>query len=455
MNDMTAPEWLLRERGINRVDLSLLFLYMLGIYTGFAIQFTPTVPMPSALAGVAGLALLWRRRMSIETVHVKAFTGIVAVLLLSIFLPPDLGFLLKRFTGFVQLTYSLIIGYAVFLTMLEARRGQLARFFLVICAVIFVGCILEDYAGLRPISDWVRGRAFTDFVYEADLRDELLYGRIRPKFFTSEPSAVTFGFTLFAFIWLMVSRWRFKILAYLAMMGAGIVIMPGPTLLLMLLMLVPYQFLIGKSWTPTMVRFAALGTLAGAFVFIFLILGSSAFSNRVNQYAEGADASSFYRVQGPALVAMDVMEKYPLAGIGLTSEAYIDDEVLNVYRESGEFDPRWKYDNTFEVLTNYFWLHWIYFGAIMGVVVLVAMSRWLKSLGVQSLWFCWAVWAILGQASGSYVGPKTWAVMLMTAAGTVVARRISIESVSEPIEPSIWHDAQPGWLPLEDGTAAE
>ena len=44
----------------------------------------------------------------------------------------------------------------------------------------------------------------------------------------------------------------------------------------------------------------------------------------------------------------------------------------------------------------------------MGRDLLVAVSVWLRMLGVPSLIYCWAVWVILGQASGSYVGPKTW-----------------------------------------------
>jgi len=312
--------------------------------------------------------------------------------------------------------------------------------------MILVGCVLEDYAGLRPISDAVRAKFYSAFVYEADLRDELLYGRVRPKLFTSEPSAVTFGFTLFAFIWLLTSRWALKLPLYFAMLGIGIFIMPGPTLLLMVLMLVPYQFLAGRRWTPTAVRFAALGLLAGATTFVFLWLGSSAFSQRVNQFAEGADASSFFRVQGPALVAMDVIQHHTVAGIGLTSEAMISDDVLNVYRTSPDFDPLWQFDQTFEALTNYFWLHWIYFGLIFGVIVLLVLSSWFKLLGVRSVWFCWLVWAILGQASGSYPGPKTWAVMFMTAAATIIANRRTIENLA--YEEQIPWAAEPAWPQL-------
>jgi hypothetical protein len=42
-------------------------------------------------------------------------------------------------------------------------------------------------------------------------------------------------------------------------------------------------------------------------------------------------------------------------------------------------------------------------------------------LGVPSVLYCWTVWIILGQASGSYVGPKTWSVMLIAAAASILA----------------------------------
>src|SRR5438128_2593030 len=83
---------------------------------------------------------------------------------------------------------------------------------------IFLGCLLEDYGGLRSISDAARGKMYSAFIYDADLRDELLYGQVRPKLFTTEPSAVTFSYTLFAFVWLMTSTWRWKVPTYVALM---------------------------------------------------------------------------------------------------------------------------------------------------------------------------------------------------------------------------------------------
>jgi hypothetical protein len=430
-------------RGLDWLDIFLVGVFLIGIYTGYSIQFTPTVPFPAAPSGVAGLFLLWRRRDRIEVAHVNAFVFLMLVLLASVFAAPDFNFLYKRFTGLVQMVYSLVIGYALFLTILKATRNQVAAIFFCFCAAIFVGCLLEDYGGLRSISDAAREKMYSAFIYDADLRDEMLYGQVRPKFFTSEPSAVTFGYTLFAFVWLMTSRWRWKVPTYVALMLVGILVMPGPTLLLMMLLYVPYQFLAGRAWTPTAVRMAILGILGASIVVLFFVLGSSVFSQRVNQMAEGADASTFYRIQGPALVASDVLQKYPVGGAGLTSEAFISDEVLNVYRGSSDFSPEWQFNQTFEVLTNYFWLHWIYFGLIFGVLVLAAISVWLKTLGVGGLWFCWLVWAILGQASGAYVGPKTWAVLFLAAAASILARR----EVGAPATDESEIDAPSGFTP--------
>src|SRR5262249_30812359 len=152
--------------------------------------------------------------------------------LISIFLATDVTYLPRRTNGLIQLTYSLVIGYALFLTVTHATRQQIARLFLGFSLVIVIGCLLEVHGGLRPVSDAVRNVIYSKGVYENDLRDVLFYGRARPKFFASEPASVTFCFTLFTFIWMVVSTWRWKLVAYVALVGVGLFAMPGPTLLL-------------------------------------------------------------------------------------------------------------------------------------------------------------------------------------------------------------------------------
>ena len=129
------------------------------------------MPFPSAPSGVAGLILLWRRR---DLITPRALVGLCVILtlyLLSMFCATNISFLPRRTNGLIQLTYSLIIGYALFLTVSHASRRQIAGLFLGFALVILIGCLLETYGGLRPISDAVRKVLYSKGVYENDLRD--------------------------------------------------------------------------------------------------------------------------------------------------------------------------------------------------------------------------------------------------------------------------------------------
>ena len=169
------------------VDTVLIGIFMLGLYTNYTIMVTQKVPFPSVPSGVAGLILLWRRRELITSRALGAFVGVVPLFLASTLVAPDIAFLQRRTNGLIQLTYSLTIGYALFLTVTRASRQQIARLFLGFALVILIGCLFETYGGLRPISDAVRKILYAKGVYENDLRDLLLYNRVRPKLSPRSP----------------------------------------------------------------------------------------------------------------------------------------------------------------------------------------------------------------------------------------------------------------------------
>ena len=415
-----------QEQRLDWIDMLLITLFLLGIYLGLNIRISAGIPWPAAPAGVAGAILLWRRRDMVSPAHLAMISIVVLVYIGAIVSAEDYSFLGKRFTGLVQLTYSLLLSYGLFLTLIRADRGQIAGILIAFCLAMIVGCLLETYAGLRAISDAVRMKIYESGVYDADIRDQLLYGRIRPKLFTSEPSAVTFSFTLYSFMWLIVSRWQWKLAGYIALLVASLAAMPGPTLLLGLILIGPYQlFLAGRTDNPQPGR-ARRGHVLVALVIsaliavIAVILGQTLFAERLHDIATGKDASFFYRVIGPMHTALYVMKQHPWAGAGLTGELYIANEVLSVYTNSPEFQAAWPITRIQDVLTNYVWLHWIYLGMIWGTVAFVALTLWLRVLRVPSAAFCWAVWVVLGQASGAYVSPKTWTVLFLAAGASVL-----------------------------------
>jgi hypothetical protein len=428
-------------RPLAAVDQALITLFLLGLYLGVSLQITSRIPLTCAPSGVAGLFLLWRRRNDVESRHLAGLFGVLALYLVSILIATDLAYLSKRFTGLLQLTYGFVISYGLFLTVIHGERRQIARILLAFCLCIIAGCVLESHTSLRAISDAVRDRIYdSGVVYDADLRDQLLYGRIRPKLFTSEPSAVTFAYTHYCSAWLVISPWRWKLPLYLGLIGLALVVLPGPTLVLMLLLTIPYViFLSGQHRGRSPVRLAGAVALSVMLLGLAIVVGQSLFAARLAELARGEDASFFYRFTGPMLVAFDVFRHYPWAGAGLTGEMFIADNVMNVYMNSPSFQAAWRITRIGDVLTNYFWLHWIYLGLVGGVVMFVAISTWLRMLGVPSVLYCWAVWLILGQASGSYVGPKTWAVLLFAAAASILTTRTVPQTTSLPA----WRPAHP------------
>jgi len=421
---MTGPS---RGSRVGAIDHALVLLALVGIYLEVAIRLSPTVPIPSFLAGIAGLTLIWRRRNDFSSRQFAALLSVVVVFLASILVAPGVEFLPKRFTGFVQLVYSLVIGFALYLTVLRGDRGVLSAMLLCFCLVILAGCILETYTGFRAISDMVRNRLYDRGVYESDLRDLLYYGTVRPKFFTSEPSAVTFSFSLFALTWFLITEHRYRMLVFTGLVAGGILIIPGPTTLLaailagLSLVILPDR----GGGNRILRRLALAGTALVALVAVG-VLGSSVYAERIDSILSGSDPSFFFRILGPALVGLEVIWEYPWTGVGLTAENSAREMAMNVFVGSSAYSANWKFENMSEVLTNYFWLHWIYLGLIFGILALLAITFWLRTLGVRHLAFCFLVWAVFGQASGAYVGPKTWIVLMLTAA---VVTRVSMAPV--------------------------
>lgn len=350
----------------------------------------------------------------------------------SILSAADVNYLGKRTTGLLQLTYSLVIAYGMFLTLVRAERRQVAAILLSFCLAIIIGAMLETWAGLRPVSDFVRAKLYNaEYVYDADIRDEILYGKVRPKLFTSEPPAVTFAYTHYCAVWLAMSPWRYKYLVYAGLLALAIIVLPGPTLMLMLLLAIPYcLFLAGGEKRTSPTRMAGALVISALIVMVAYAGGQVLFAERLHELQSGKDASFFYRFTGPMLVALDMFKHHPWAGSGLTGEPYIADRVLEVFMNSASFSSAWRIPKVADVLTNFFWLHWIYLGAVWGVIVIVALSLWLRMLGAASVLYPWAIWTVLGQASGSYVGPKTWAVFLIGAATTILVTRPSEQAAS-------------------------
>lgn len=421
--------------GFNRppgaVTTTLVVLFLIGLYLGLAAQLPGGIPVPAAIAGAMGGLLFLGHISYVRERHLVVLVGVLTLYVLSILTAPDYGYLGERFKGFVQLTYSILIGYAVFLAVTRHDRRRLAAIFLTLSVLILIGCALENYTGLRAVSDAFRARFFESGVYIADLRDQIFYGLVRPKLFTSEPSAATFGFALFAFSWYALSQARGKLFAFLGLLATGYYLMRGPTLLLAAALIPAYEMLLAsRRGLPggrhvNFSRFAGAAAVAILLAALVVPFAVTFYAERLQAILSGQDPSFFSRVIAPPLVAFKIIEMHPATGAGLTSWEYIEEITQQIYSSAQWLSTDYRFKDAATAITNYFWLHWISLGLFWGIIILVALTMMLRVLGVPSILFCWAVWAVFGQGAGSYVGPQCWSVLFLAAAIAVVHERES------------------------------
>jgi hypothetical protein len=403
-------------------DHVLLSIFFFGLITGIDIKLGAGLPIPAVVAGAAAAVMIIRRLSLITERHLLAMLILLLIYIASVLCATNYEMLGERFKGLIQLSYSIVIAYALYLTIILYDRDQLARIFMGACVIIIIGTALETYTGFRSVSDAFRAKVFSFGVYEADIRDVRLYGRIRPKFFTSEPSFISFAFLLFAFFWYAVSRMTGKLLVFFGLLGVGYVLMRGPTLMLGIPLAGAYELFVAPRYSGVNHGKISIGRLAfgvaacGILAATFIVAGSALFSERLYQLMSRGDVSFFYRIIGPTLITFDALQHYPLAGIGLTGEEFIENKLWQIYFTSPFVTVQYRTNPINTVLTNYFWLHWLYLGLGFGTLALICIYNWLKKLGVPCIAFCWIVWLTFGQSMGAYVSPRTWCVLMLAAA---------------------------------------
>ncbi len=405
-------------------------LYLAGIYLGIEVQLPGGTPLPATVAGAAGLLLALPALAQLPAGHAVAGISLVLVAAVSILAAGDLALLPERFKGFTQLAYSILIGYAFFAAIVRLRRDRLAAFFLALTLALLAGSALETHwPAFKAASDAFREAVHASGVYANDLRDLDLYGRVRPKLFTSEPSFLAFGYTLFAFAWYVLSTMRGKTLAFIALLAAGFVLIRGPALVLGILLVPIYEVFLASrvdsrggrrlDGTRALIAILVAGGLAG----LLALAGWEVLAPRIDDIASGRDASFFGRIVAPAIIALETVGRHPVAGVGLTGWEALDRDVAQLYFTTNLLALDAHFDGTAHALTNYFWSMWIFLGLVFGILMLGAASWLLRALGVPSLLFCWTVWILFGQAVGNFVSPRCWTVFFLAAALSVLHER--------------------------------
>lgn len=416
--------------------MGLVLLYLAGIYTYIRLP-VGGPEVPAVLAGVAGAGLLAANLRQIQTRHLLALSVPLGVAFLSVLLGMDPQRLVtSRVLSFIYLLYSVAIGYALYLELSGWSRREVAALFLGVMLFILVGCALEDYVPLfRSLSNAFRSAVFERGVYGADTRDQVLFGMIRPKLFTSEPSHVAKFFLLSSTVWLGLTNTRYRYLKFGAMAAAALILIRSPILILT----VPLALIV-KIWldsdgvirtmtrAPTRDRLFLAALMVAGVALLGVAIGTI-LQERFLRILAGRDGSFFLRIVAPMQIAVRAILHNPVFGVGLGGNDAIADEMRAVFRLSTVDVGRIE-DNLASKVFNLFWMHWMFLGLVGGTAVLAALGWMTRVLGGRRLAFVFLSLLIFSQTMGGYVGARAWTFLFMLVIVSVVVTRDAASSAS-------------------------
>lgn len=406
----------MQQLGLLRIALVMLFLF--GVYLNIKIPPDSMLTPPVTFAGLAAFGLFFLNIGRIRKKHLLPLLLIVAIAFVSIlFSPEPKHYFMDRFKGLILFSYTLVIVYVFFLEVSRWSREHLSKLFLFFVMFILIGCTLENYAGLGPISDAFRQTVFESGIYDSDRRDVWISGIIRPKLFTSEPSHVGKFFILSLITWLALSTYRWRYFLFIVFFTLGFFLIRSP----MVLMCVPAAMLVyfflerkkGANLRQQVAFIFSLGVLGMVASILILTFAVTILSNRISQTEAGKEDSFSVRILAPVFITGLTLQKSVLFGAGISGTESIWPEIragltaagIGGASEAQELD---------KFLKNVFFMHWIYYGLLGGILMVFVIYRFMLAMGVEHPLFCFLLVSVFANTMSGPNSPRFWTFFIVT-----------------------------------------
>jgi hypothetical protein len=424
--------------GVGYVDKVLAVLYLIGYYLNIHLYRGNQALCTSVICGVVGSVILIRHRREISHRFIEISLAIVLLSALSIVFAPMLGtYLMEHIKGLLQLGYSIVVGYSLYLVLQNTDRGDIVRMLVAFDVLIVVGCLLEAITPLSAVSDGFRQAVFPESrVYVGDDRDIGFFGLVRPKLFTSEPSHVSKFYLITSLAWFFLMKNPLRYAYFAAAMLAGMVAIRSPILLAGLAVLGILAF---KGQLGILKRRSLAGIVSiPAMIVILLGLGVASitiFEERVTNMLESRDGSANFRISIPYEVAIRTMMEHPFFGVGLGAIEATEDVTIEVI--GGYVTSKYQlltYDSVAQSLTNCFCEVFIFYGLLGGAVFVLLIFSMIKYMGNRKYFFCSIIIYIFMNWDGGFVSPRLWAsimlILLVASKQPGAARPVRISRTS-------------------------
>lgn len=354
-------------------------LFFAGVYTDIPVRLSETsaFPMVSVLPGLA-LLLLHRGMVTGRTISFVLWPTIFVALMGA--LAPNPGhYWFVRLIGSGQAGFSALLGYVAAWTLARFGRERLHKFLAaalpVFMVLIFAEVILPPAHTL--MTNWIKIYGY-ELDFDALANRENGLGGYRPKLFTSEASYVATSAILLVigYVWTGNNFRRYLVALFYLVVAAMLIRSPIIFLAAPPIVLAVY----GDRSLGRLRSVSSFWVTIGIFVAALLIalLGANLIMSRFNAAVTGDDYSTTYRTYGAIAVALAVLQKYPLFGIGAGSIALVKNVVIATYLalgvplEATEIEWSRSINNAYAAVP-------LYFGVVGSGIVLIALWRLFKS----------------------------------------------------------------------------
>ena len=354
-------------------------LFFAGVYVDIPIRLSETAafPMVSALPGLA-LLLFHPGVVTGRTVRFVLLPSLF-VLVMGVLAPNPLYYAIVRLIGAGQTGFSALMGFVAAWVLARCGRNRLHKFLAIALPVFLVLIFVEV---ILPQAHTLMLGYLKIYGYDLDLdalanREDTL-GGYRPKLFTSEPSYVATSAMLMVigYVWTGNDFRRYLVALMFTVLAAIIIRSPIILLAIPPIVLAVYtdralgRFRSVSSFWVTLGIFGALS--------LIVVVGAGVIASRFNAALSGDDYSTTYRTYGAIAVAIAVLQRYPLFGIGAGSIALVKNTIISTYLSFGvpleATETEWH-----QSINNAYAAVPMYFGAVGTGIVLLALWRLFRS----------------------------------------------------------------------------
>lgn len=416
------------------VGLALLVAFFIGAHLRLSIYSGGSVLVPQFICLTAGAVL-------VALYHKVLLKTLPLMLLLAaaLVLAPILNYPLlstsavfETYKGSIQLLVSMTLMLAVVALITTVAPERLARISTRLWFLFMLLALLE-FIALREVFEIVSQAIYSASgrsVYNGIERDQFLYGQIRPKVMATEPSFL--ATTLLCLSTMATLSMRsagnpHAVRNGLLMLAATYLVCPSMIIVFFMAAIATWMYWPRTKKGRAFVLFLLGGALVSTLIAQSYMTQLAALSKLVLG-DHGATGSFFGRIAVGPSVGIDVLERYPLLGVGVGNAEAARPIIDNNWLNKGAFALfPWFADPTLranDLMSNGFWWQWIYMGAVGGLLFMALTKALLRTIGVvlpfRAIVCAWIVW----YAGAAFVDPISW----FTLAIFCIPPRTNVES---------------------------